>query len=618
MRFQTLLLSGAFLTLPILAHAQATTTVIVTITREALPVAKVGQSIDVLDDKTIRSYQSLFVADLLTRTTDLSVTRNGGPGEAASASIRGAGADHTLYLLDGVPLSDPSQVGGGANLGLLATGDTSRIEVLRGPLSTLWGSGALGGVVSITTRQAMQPLEGDISLEGLDDHNSARIGVSGRNGIVNWRVFGDSQHDDGVSAFAGGSEPDGFDQSHLSGQLSIDIDANTTLRAFSTFTHSRNEYDGFPAPLYAFADTGDFGKTDTTMNVLALHNRFGNGEQSLSMSDTGNKRHDWFDDGTAFIARGGISSADYHVAFHFGDTRLLAGAGYERDEMTTSSPAPWDPNPTPLKVHSTQSSLYGQVSHDFGGGAVIAVSGRHDDASSFGGQDIAQASFSLPAGKWRLHASAGQGYKVPGLYQLYSDYGTATLKPEKALSLDAGADYDLGDGAVKVSVFGRRVRDLIDFGYDACTASQPYGCYENIDRSEAGGLEIELRQDWAAWHLRAHASALHTRNQSPGLDGKRLPHTPKVMGSVDVTWDATPRLTLGLGVRHVGQSFDNASNTVSLDAYSLVDARADYALNDRVSFYGRVENAGDTRYETAGGYGQPGRRLWLGIHARLF
>lgn len=623
MRFKTLLLSGALITLPVLAHARDTTEVpntdvIVTVTREALPVSKIGQAVDVLDEKTIKAYQSPYLADLLGHTANLSLTRNGGPGEAASASIRGAGADHTLYLLDGIRLNDPSQVGGGTNLGLLATDDASRIEVLRGPLSTLWGSGALGGVVSITSRTATHPLEGDLDLQSFDHYGSARLGLGGASSGFNWRVSAGDIEDQGVSAFAGGTEKDGFHQGHLSARLSYDLSDTTTVRAFSATTRSRNAYDGYAPPTYAFGDTGDHGKTDTTLNALGLTNRFGFGEQTLSLSTSDTRRHDVYDDGSAFIARGRIEAADYHALFRLGGNRLLAGAAYERDEMTTASPAPWDPSPTPVTVHATQSSLYGQASHDFAGGATVALSARHDDASSFGGQDIAQASFSVPVGPWRLHASAGQGVKVPGLYQLYSDYGTASLKPEKAVTVDAGADYAWTGGTFSLTAFGRHVRDLIDFGYDACTATQVYGCYENIDRSEASGLELGLEQDWARWHVKANASTLHTRNRSPGLDGKRLPHTPKVMGSLDVAYDATNALSLGFGVRHVGRSFDNASNSASLDAYTLVDLRADYRLTDAISLYGRVENAGDTRYETAGGYGQPSRRLWLGVRARLF
>ncbi len=623
-RTKTLIFQASLLALalPAMARADDPTQVVVTVTRQPLPVDKIGQAVDVLTDKDIKSYQSLFIGDLLAHTTDLSLTRNGGPGQTASASIRGAGADHTLYLIDGVALNDPSQVGGGTDLGLLTTEDASRIEVLRGPLSTLWGSGALGGVVSITTRQATKPFEGDIAIEGLDRYGSARAGIGGKTGGLTWRLFASGQNDQGVSDYDKGTEKDGLAETHLGADLSYALSDTTSLKLLSFKTHTRSDFDGFPPPNYTFADTGDFGKTDTTLNSLALTNRFNQSEQTLSLSETESKRAYYNPDQTPnFIARGQIETADYHVLYNLDSSdRVLGGLKYERDEMRETSPSSFDPNPPALAKSTTTGSVYGQYSHDFAGGASVAVSARHDDASSFGGEDLAQASLVVPAGDhWRFHASIGQGVKVPGLYQLYSDYGTANLRPEKGLTTDGGVDYSFTGGGVSATVFTRTVRDLIDFGYDSCATAQIYGCYENIDRSKASGLELEYRQDLTqTLHLRGNYSFLDTRNDSAGVTGQklRLPHTPKDMGSVDLGYDATNRLTLGAGVRHVGQAFDNATNTTTLKAYTLVDLRADYKLNKTVDLYGRIENAGDTRYETAAGYGQLGRRLWLGVRAQ--
>ncbi|MDI7773948.1 TonB-dependent receptor [Asticcacaulis sp. EMRT-3] len=602
-----------------LAHAQDT---VVTIMRQPLPISRIGQSLDVLTAADIQSYQSLFVADLLTHTTDLSLTRNGGPGEAASASIRGAGADHTLYILDGIRLNDPSQVGGGTNLGLIDTGDAARIEVLRGPLSTLWGSGALGGVVNIVSRTAQAPLEGDLTLEGLDHYGAARLGLGGIAGKLNWRLSAGGQNDQGVSAFAGGNEKDGFAQSDVSARAGYAFSDTLKLNAVYDRTHSRNDYDGYPAPDYVFADTGDFGKTDTNLAGLGLTQALAHGEQALSLSATDTKRDDYNADGTpSFLARGQITAADYHISYDWSGTRLLGGLAYERDWMRNASPSSYDPDPVPLRAAMTQASVYGQVRHDFGI-VDMAISARHDDSSSFGGQDIAQASLVAPLGTaWRLHASAGLGVKVPSLYQLYSDYGSADLVPEKGVTLDGGLDYSFASGTVGATVFSRTVRDQIDFvacAGDRCT-SQPYGYYANIDRTRASGLELELTKAFGEkWRLKANYSFLHTRNESAGVRGNRLPRTPDQMGSADLSYQATQKLSLGLGVRHVGASFDDVYNATPLKAYSLADLRADYALTDRVSLFGRIENAGDTRYQTAAGYGQLGRRLWLGVHTRLF
>lgn len=617
-RKTALILSTALLALPGFAHAdEDPTEVIVSITRETLPVSKVGQSVDVLTDTDIKAYQSLFVADLLTRTTDLSLARNGGPGSATTASIRGAGADHTLYMLDGVRLNDPSQVGGGTNLGLVSTDDASRIEVLRGPLSTLWGSGAMGGVVSLTSRTPTRPLEGDLRVEGFDEYGSARAGIGGKRGGLTWHMSGSTYNDRGVSAFAGGTEKDGFTQTTLNGKLRYDFNEALSLQAFSTTSHSRTDFDGYnPQPPYDFTDTGDFGKNDTTLSVIALTHRLTKGEQVLSVSVTDNDSNNYNPDHTPnFIANGHIEAADYHISYRLSEaTRLLGGLSYERDTMRVAYPASWDPNPVPLRAASTLASVYGQVTHDFGP-LDVALSARHDDASSFGANDIAQVTVNARlSDHLRLHASAGQGVKVPSLYQLYSDYGTASLIEEKSITLDGGVDYGFDGGLFSVSLFTRSVRDQIDFVYEGCRSDQPYGCYGNIGRTETRGVELELSKDLTdTLRLRGNYSFLHARDGNGGL----LPRRPDQMGSIDLTWNTTEKLNLGLGLRHVGEGLDTAF-TGMLKAYDLADLRADYALNDALSLYGRIENAGDTRYQTAGGYGQTGRRVWLGIHARLF
>ncbi len=603
--------SLAALLSPALAHAQDSADIVVSVTREALPISKVGQSVTVLTDKDIKSYQSLSLSDLLTHTGDLTLTRNGGPGQTATASIRGAGADHTLYLFNGIALNDPSQVGGGTDLGMLAVDDASRVEVLRGPLSTLWGSGALGGVISITTRTAKNPFEADLAVEGLDAYGSARAGIGGKAGNLNWRLFASGLNDQGISAAAVGTEKDGYAQTHLGGNFTYALSNSVTLNGVAFKSHSRVDIDGFlSVPPYTFGDTGEFTTTDTALGALGLTHKFSNGEQTLSLSNSDSARNGF--DATRFSEntfRGRITSADYHLLYRFSEaTRIIAGARTERDSYRSTSMF----SPGVISAaKQTVSSLYGQIAQDIGT-ASVTVSARHDDSSSFGGQDIGQVSLAIPAGDhWRFHASAGQGVKIPSLYQLYGDFGTPTLKPEKALNVDGGADYHFGKGQISVSAFSRNVRDLIDFDNATFT-------YANIARSKASGIELGWTQDLTEqWNIRANYAVLDTKNESPGTNnGKDIARKPDSVGNVDLTYAATDRLNLGLGVRYVGKSWDNAANTVELKAYTLVDLRADYALTDAVSLYGRVENAGDERYQTAATYAQLGRRVWVGVRTR--
>ena len=616
----TLGASALALLYPAFAHADDTVEdVVVTVTREALLVSKVGQAVDVLTDKDIKSYQSLSVSDLLSRTTDLHTISNGGPGAAGASSIRGAGADQVLYLLDGIALNDPSQVGGGVDLGLLSTGDAERIEVLRGPLSTLWGSGAVGGVVSITTRRATERFEGDLSVEGFDHYGSARLGIGGRASRLNWRVFASGLNDRGVSAAASGTEADGFTQTQLSARASYAMADHVTLTGLAAKTHNYSEVDGYDIN-FNFTDTDDTSLSDTTLLAAGVTARFERIDHTLSLSATETERN-LFDATRAptFQGRGRTLSADYHLVYRVSDaTRVLAGLRYQKDEMRTEST--WTPQQT---AEQDLTSVYGQIRHDVGATSV-AISARHDDSSSFGDQDIVQASVTAPAGPWRFRASAGQGVKVPSLYQLYSDYGNPDLQPEKALTVDGGVDYSFASGQISVTAFTRHIDNLI--GFDSCwpatsalCTTHPFGFYANIDKSEASGVELEWTQAFGdRLHLRGNLTALNTRNESTGLEGKELARKPNLLANLDLSYDVNGALTLAIGARHAGDAFDDAANTVALDAYTLTDLRARYRLNDRVELYGRVENLTDQRYETAAGYGQLGRRLWVGVRTRLF
>ena len=140
--------------------------IVVTAGRAADKLSEVPVSMTVIDAEVLRKRQVVVISDLLSRTPGISVTRNGGVGGSTQVRIRGAESDQTAVLIDGVKLNDPSTTGGGYNFATLLAGDVSQIEVLRGPQSTLWGSQAIGGVVSMITKTPDGPLSGDTTVEG--------------------------------------------------------------------------------------------------------------------------------------------------------------------------------------------------------------------------------------------------------------------------------------------------------------------------------------------------------------------------------------------------------------------------------------------------------------------
>ena len=190
---------------PDLAGSGAATeaeTVVVTANRSPTPISQVGQSITVLTTPELRLDQETTVADILARTPGVTLSRNGGPGETSSLYIRGAESAQTVVLIDGVKVNDPTDPSTGYDFANLTTGDISRIEVLRGPQSTLYGSEAVGGVVNVITADATRPLEGDLQAEG-GSYGTAYVkgAIGGKEDRYDWRLGAYYNSTDSVSAF---------------------------------------------------------------------------------------------------------------------------------------------------------------------------------------------------------------------------------------------------------------------------------------------------------------------------------------------------------------------------------------------------------------------------------
>jgi vitamin B12 transporter len=212
------------------------------------------------------------VADLLIRTPGVSLSRNGGIGSSTSVRIRGAETDQTVAVIDGVKLNDPSGVGGGFNFGNLLVGDVARIEVLRGAQSTLWGSQAIGGVVNIVSAQPTRPFQAGLNAEaGSRGTRYLRGGVGGATERATWRLAASHYHSDGFSTFARGTEDDGYENFGLSGRANIRIFEGVSADLRAVYSRGDVDFDGFPAPTFAFGDTRETGTTRDLVTYAGLN-----------------------------------------------------------------------------------------------------------------------------------------------------------------------------------------------------------------------------------------------------------------------------------------------------------------------------------------------------------
>jgi vitamin B12 transporter len=620
----------------------ATTTeqVVVTANRSAAPVDQVGQQVTVLTLPQIRLDQETGVADMLARTPGVVVTRNGGPGETTALDIRGADSDQTVVLIDGVKVNDPSDVGAGYDFANLLTGDVSRIEVLRGPQSTLYGSEAIGGVVNIITNGATRPLQGDVQAEG-GSYGTAYVrgGIGGKDGPATFRLGAYYNSTDGVSAFDrafGGREDDGFHTAGASGRFTYDLAADVQFEERAYYTWSRAEFDGYDTPVApgagfsSFGDDDEFGRTQqvvdyTGLNVSTLGGRLKNRfAYEYNELDRRNEEPDGDYGGkSTFDGLGRSNTFDYEATFAIApDYNLVFGAQDEKSSFSTDSyggPA--------TKANVSIASGYGQITGQVLPNLTLTGGVRYDAQSTFGDHVTGQASAAYVVRPGAiLRASFGQGFKAPSLYQLYSPYGALSLRPEEANGWDAGVEQHLFADRLTLSAtyFGRKTTNLIDFV--VCASADQPGCtparlgnggfYDNVAKTEAEG--VELQADWKATDALAFTGNYtfdddEDRSHGSLTRGDQLARRPKSTANLSASYLWPVKLRTIAAVRYAGRSFDDAADTVLLKSYTLLDLRASYPLRETLELYARVENLTDKHYETTYQYGTLGRAGYAGV-----
>ncbi|WP_325543583.1 TonB-dependent receptor plug domain-containing protein [Sphingopyxis sp.] len=632
------------------AHAVAADgdSIIVTATRAPLTLDEIPSSIAVLDKAAIDRAQDIGVTELLLRTPGISIARNGGYGTSTSLRIRGAESEHTVTVIDGVKLNDPSSTGGGFNFANLLAGDISRIEVLRGPQSILWGSQAIGGVVNIVTASPEKALEGSIDLEaGSRKTVSARAAVGGRTGPLAWRIGGQRFTTEGISSHArafGGVERDGYRNYNLSGRAELALADNVSVDVRGYYSSGRVEFDGFNT------DSNDYGLNKEFVGYAGLNFALAGGRfrNRIAYAYTDTNRDNFNPDrarSQSFEADGKNKRWEYQGSFDISE-RITAifGVENERSDFRSRSPSASLATPLPdfVRGKAEITSAYGQLSIEPLEGLTLNGGVRYDDHNRYGGKTLFAA-----GGVWRLptgtvlRASYGEGFKAPSLYQLFSEYGNVALDPEQAHGWEAGVEQHLFASRLVIGAtwFDRTTTNQID--YNPCSppsddpdappadpmcfvpGSSPavprFGYYLNLARSEAHGLEAAAALTLGGLKLDGNYSWIVAEDRSPDSDnfGNWLPRRPRHTANASASYAFDFGLELGAAVRWSGKSYDNASNATRLDDYTLVDLRAELKLSDEVKLFARAENIFDEQYMTAFRYGSLGRSIYAGIRGRF-
>jgi vitamin B12 transporter len=611
-------------------------TIVVTATRTEQPLERTGESISVITRADLEAQQLVLVSDALAQTPGVTIVRNGGVGQLTTIGIRGAAAGQSLVLVDGVRINDPSSTDDEALLGDLFVNNIERIEILRGPQSTLYGSDAIGGVVDIITqRGGATPFSLLATGEG-GSFGSARfnLAANGTDGELEYGAGANYVHTDGTPAADprnGNTRDDRYTNVGLTENARLNLTDQVSVDLRSYYTNTRYDFDAnFAPPLFLIADSTDYGTNQLAAGYLGLNADFFDGHfhNRLALIGSDSERKTFPNGGAPeeFFADGGAWRLEYQGIVDV-DADNQATFGAESQTTTIATESIFDP--ARIKGADRIDSLYGQWQSTLFQQLTLTGGVRYDHDHAFGSHVSYKAAgaWSLFDGMTIVRANYGTGFKAPTLYELDSEYSNpiTRLKPETARGWEAGFDTFLFDDRIKTSAtyFSRNTSDQIDFFSCFGPASGP-GCaqrflvggyYFNIDRTRADGVELEATAKLADT-LTAQLS--YTDMTAINLDTRTsLERRPQLLAHATLTWTPTADVTLGGTVGFVGKRWDDQANTMPLSSNTLVNLFGSYQLTDSLQVFARVENLFGIRYEPVTGYGAPRRGVFAGVKAAI-
>jgi vitamin B12 transporter len=589
--------------------------IVVTASGFEQPRSETGQAIDIVDRERLDQLQSATIGDALQTVPGVTVATRGGLGGQTSAFLRGGNSSQTLVLIDGVRINDLTNPNGAFDFGSLMTGNIGQVEILRGPNSIIWGSQAIGGVVNIQSLAPVDDFEGRFGAEyGAADTKRMNANMAGTSGLFEGSFGGSYVDAQGISALAGGTERDGFENFAGNGRLKLNISDAFNLDFRGYYNRATVEYDsafGIGANALPVTRNRQFvGYVGA--NVVALDGRMQNRIAYTRTDLTRLGTDPVLFSFNNFIVRGSIDRAEYHTAFDVNDALTLnAGLEYERTFASTS----FEGAAADIARNHVTSGFSQIIVHPLAG---LTVTGgvRHDQYQDYGGHTTlgGNIAFTHNDGRTMLRATYGEGFRAPTLSEGQPPYGNPDLRPETARNFDLGFEQQILDGRARffATYFNRRSTDLIAFSFATFQS-------ENIDRVKSTGVEAGFNLNpTEQLDIRASYTLVDAVNRSAGANfGNRLALRPQHSGSLTVDWQTPIGLSVGSSVLLIGDSFDDASNSVALDGYALVGLRASLPINDRLELYGRVDNIFDVQYTVVAGYNSFGRNAAVGVRAKF-
>lgn len=616
--------------------------IVVVANRAPEPLSKIGNSVTVLDQQAIQESQKVDVSELLATTPGITFSSTGGPGNSTSVYIRGADSDHTIVLIDGVVLNDPSSTGGNLDFGNLLLGDISRIEILRGGQSTLYGSQAIGGVINIITAAPQRGLGADLQAEGGSlGTGLVKAGIGDKADDWSFRLGVTYYATDSVPDLDpryGGTLRDPFHDTVVSGRATYDFTPDVQVDERVYWTESRNFFDGYSPTTFLLANYPQYQDVRQLIDYTGVNfNFFADQLKNRVAYQYTTTQHQDFNSAVDPITQSDTYKGDNSRVEYQGTWAIVPGyqAVFGLQQEKSWSDADVTLSPPATHAQTEQVGEYLQLQGEVISGLTLTAGERHDNYDSFGQHDTGQvaAAWVLPTATV-LRASWSQGYKAPSLYQLYGPYGYSGLEPEQSTGGDAGVEQHLWNDRVTLSAtyFLTHFKNLIEFdncpGSPLCAIIEQdggYGYYANVNRARASGVELQASATLnSALAVAANYSHIKSDDETPGSPtyGQQLFRRPEDAANLSLTYTWPHGVETIVAARYSGPSLDQNFNVypienVNLGGYTLLDLRVSYAVTEKLELYARVDNATNKSYETVYQYGTWGRTAFFGLRAKL-
>ncbi len=603
------LFQGIYLT----ADVETSEPILVTATRMDTPVSHVTQSYSLIDAEEIDQSKQETVLEVLRDVPGTQIIRNGTHGANATAFLRGASSAQTLVLIDGVDVNAPTV--GSFDFGHLMTNNIERVEVIRGPQSTLYGSDAMGGVINIITKKG----KGDtkVSLDAYGGSNSTGSGsilASGAKGIFDFSLSNSYLTTDGEF------DNDGYENVHFSGNVGMNVSEELRLDLITRIIRAGKEIQDFGLTI---PDPNRFLRTESQLTALKADHWIREWwEQYLTLSFVHEKLIDTDPINAGEIAlpllsriTNEIRTVQWQHNFFWGDIQTITvGLEYQDEEganKTTGSPTNGDFHYQEDLHHF---AFYVQDQFNFWERLFIVPGVRVEDHSLFDTEvspKVSGAFWVFPR-MTKLRASWGEGFRAPSVNELvFPSFGNLALEAEQSKGWEVGLEQTFFEQRIgfDVAYFQNDYDDLIDF--EVISIDPFIGHANNISAASIDGVELSgFVKPWNWMTLRGSWTHLDAEND---ITGAALPRRPDDQGSLGVTLEWC-KWTFASDVTLVGERTDFEIN---LAGYVKVDAALSYQWNEHFRPYVKIENLLDDDYEEASGFPAPGILAFGGVKAEF-